>query len=536
MDWLAPKYEGQALDLIVAVNFQSVPAALAYRQRTARTTPILSVLNPHDLNPDQPIGPGIAGLEVDLRPAESIRTALALLPDTEHVAVIGGGARADIPTQRVWIDRVKEASSRVDVIDISNLPLEQVQQRVAQLPPRTICLLANFEADADGRPTSKRALAEALLPHSNAPMFDHIDVSFGYGTVGGWMASLEGIGAGAGQLAAQMLQGAPVPPVTRAVPGSYRFDSRQLRRWGISESRLPAGSIVEHREPAPWERYRSWLLAAMGALATLLALLFYLVVERWWRARTHTELRAELAGTRKLHEISHWNRLSALGQLTSSLAHEINQPISAILANTEAVRVMVQAPQPDVQQIGQALADVRSAGMRAAAVIENLRALLRKNPVTVIGSVDVSEVARETVQLIAHEAAKRAVHVELHLAEAAGQATIDRTQLQQVILNLLSNALDAAAQGAATGQRWIRVRTQRQGSFVQVEVEDSGPGIPPARRAHLFEPFQTTKPEGLGVGLAISRTIVVAAHGDIALDSNAGPGALFRVSLPSAGS
>jgi two-component system sensor kinase FixL len=232
------------------------------------------------------------------------------------------------------------------------------------------------------------------------------------------------------------------------------------------------------------------------------------------------------------------NRISALGELASSLAHEVNQPLSAIVSNAAVAKAMLEAgPEVDAKAVQTVLADVQSDGQRAAAVIREMRGLLKKNVNrTPPAPLDMAEVARDTLRLVTQDAARRLVRLELNLDQRQPTlAAIDRTQLQQVILNLLSNGLDAAA-AMPEGRRWVRMETQCNLNTVLLLVEDSGPGVAPADRNRIFEPFVTTKPDGIGVGLAISRSIVKAGGGEIGVEAGTGGGARFAVSLPRAAS
>jgi signal transduction histidine kinase len=242
--------------------------------------------------------------------------------------------------------------------------------------------------------------------------------------------------------------------------------------------------------------------------------------------------RAELMSSRNLEEISHMNRIAALGELASSLAHELNQPLTAILANAEAAHTLVQRQTLDVAELSAALIDIRQDGQRADKVIRNMRSLLKKGTVQ-SDPADINGLITETVRLVRNDALLR--HVKLQLDLAPGPITVmaNVIQLQQVILNLISNAMDAMEK-VAPDQRRLVVRTapNRGDAKVVVEVEDSGKGIPKAQRNRVFDPFFTTRREGLGVGLSISRSIVEAHGGTIWVEDGVGTGAKFRFVLP----
>jgi len=245
-----------------------------------------------------------------------------------------------------------------------------------------------------------------------------------------------------------------------------------------------------------------------------------------------TRRRAEAAAQRHLSEIAHLDRVAGMGQLASSIAHELNQPLTAILTNAQAAQRLLGAGQPDLGELRETLKDIVHDDQRAAEVIRRMRHLLRKDELTRL-PVDLNELATNTIALVANDALLH--YVTIDFAPARGLPTVygDLVQIQQVILNLLSNAITAAFNGP-TAQRKVLVWTSGVGGDASVElgVHDSGKGIPSSDLERLFEPFFTTRAEGLGMGLAISRSIVEAHGGQIFAENDPAGGAAFRVRLP----
>jgi PAS domain S-box-containing protein len=230
-------------------------------------------------------------------------------------------------------------------------------------------------------------------------------------------------------------------------------------------------------------------------------------------------------------EIAHAGRVSMMGQLAASLAHEINQPLGAILRNAEAAELYLQQAPPDLDEIGAILADIRSDDERAGKVIDRMRGLLKRQTLDrrrlVLG-----EIVAEVAALVRVDAATRQVKVDLEVPDDLPPIQGDRVHLQQVLLNLILNGMDAL-NGAAADNRRVRVAVRRDGGHaVEIAVSDAGPGIPAEALAHVFDPFFTTKPTGMGMGLAISRTIVEAHGGRIWAENTYGGGAAFRFTLP----
>jgi signal transduction histidine kinase len=239
---------------------------------------------------------------------------------------------------------------------------------------------------------------------------------------------------------------------------------------------------------------------------------------------------AEAAAQVNLGQIAHLDRVAAMGQLASSIAHELNQPLAAILANAQAASLLLSDSRLNVQEARACLTDIVSDDKRASEVIRRMRSLLQKTGVAIAPLV-LNDLAANTIRLVANDALRHAVTIKF-LPEPELPLTYgDAVQIQQVILNLLTNAIAAAAsEGGST--RTVTVWTSVAAApYVELGVHDSGKGISESDRERVFEPFFTTKAEGLGMGLTISRTIVEAHNGHLLVENAATGGATFRVHL-----
>jgi PAS domain S-box-containing protein len=240
--------------------------------------------------------------------------------------------------------------------------------------------------------------------------------------------------------------------------------------------------------------------------------------------------RAELEADSHRRELAHLGRVATLGELSGTLAHELSQPLTAVLSNAQAARRLLDRDPPDVDLIRSALDDVIRNDKRAGAVIEHLRSLLRKDDAP-RQPVDLNDVVRETLDLAVGELLSRRVVVTRALGDAIPLVEADRVQLQQVVLNLLMNACDAM-DGTPAAERRLLVSTVNGNGFVRLAVTDRGPGIPDGQLERVFEPFVTFRDQGLGLGLAISRSIVTAHGGKIRAENNPDGGATFHCALP----
>ncbi|MGH7389259.1 MAG: ATP-binding protein [Candidatus Rokuibacteriota bacterium] len=239
---------------------------------------------------------------------------------------------------------------------------------------------------------------------------------------------------------------------------------------------------------------------------------------------------AEAAAQRHLSQIAHLDRVASMGQLASSLAHELNQPLTSMLANAQAAKRLLAGSRPDLEEVRACLADIVSDDQRASEVIRRMRRLLRKTDFVRM-PLALNDLAANTIGLVANDAVLHAVSIQFVPAPDLPVAYGDTVQIQQVILNLLTNAITAAANGGAS-TRTVTVWTSVAAApYVELGVHDSGKGIAEADLGRIFEPFFTTKPDGLGMGLAISHTIVEAHGGRLLVENDPAGGAIFRVHL-----
>jgi signal transduction histidine kinase len=526
VEYLAALFQNRKLDLIVTIG---APATFFVQQYRAQFFPNVPLVIGA---PEQrAIKPGMltandAPVPVALNFKKWIESILEVRPDTIHIAWIVGAS----PLERFWTEEFRRVSqpfeSKISFEWFNDLTFEDMLKRVSKLPPHSAAFFVDLRVDAAGVPLDRDLVLPRLRAATSAPIFSYIDSYLGLGIVGGPMLSSEEVGRRMAEAAIRILKGESpgdikMPAVT---PGAAQYDWRELQHWNIKESELPAGSIIRFREPGVWEQYRSQVLLTCSVILVQAALISGLLFERRRR------LRAEVQARQRSAELAHINRYSMAGELTATIAHEINQPLGAILANIEAAEVMAESPAPDLREIREILADIRRDDVRASEVIRRLRGLLKKAPFE-LKDIDLNNVAEETVNFLSAWAVARQVAIISLIAPTPLPIKGDQIQLQQVILNLIVNAIDAMS-GMPGDRRRIKVSTELDGTSACLSVSDTGPGIPADLVKQVFEPFFTTKSQGMGMGLSIARTIVEAHRGHLTAENLAGRGAAFRITLP----
>jgi len=242
--------------------------------------------------------------------------------------------------------------------------------------------------------------------------------------------------------------------------------------------------------------------------------------------RVHAE-----AETRKLRDqLAHAGRVSMLGELAASLAHELNQPLTAIYTNAQAAQRLLDRSRPDLSEALNALHDLGQDCRRAGDVLGRLRQMFRRHETERV-PLGVGVLVQHVLMLLHEDAVARGVEIALDVEPDLPLVRGDRVQLEQVLMNLLVNAFEAVS-GIPSGPKLVTVRTYARDGFVEVAVLDTGKGIARNELERIFEPFFTRKPNGMGMGLAICRTIVEAHGGRISADNRSERGAVFELSLP----
>ncbi len=240
---------------------------------------------------------------------------------------------------------------------------------------------------------------------------------------------------------------------------------------------------------------------------------------------------AEMEARRLKDDLAHVTRLSTMGGLTSAVAHEINQPLAAILSNAQAAKRFLVQGNPDMNEIAEILEDIIRDDNRAAEVIRKIRTLLKKEEIR-YEPLDLNDIVDEILMVVRNDAALKAVSIEKEFTTSLPSVWGDRIQLQQIILNLLLNAAEAMRDAALDFRRLIVRTSRRENRFAQVSIRDFGPGIPADSLRRLFEPFYTTKSGGMGMGLSISKDIIQSHRGEIRVVNNPDRGVTVSFTVP----
>jgi signal transduction histidine kinase len=279
-----------------------------------------------------------------------------------------------------------------------------------------------------------------------------------------------------------------VPAIGFAAP---QFNWREMQRWGIPESRLPPGSEVYFRDPTAWEQYRLQIIAICAALLALAALVGWLIYEIGRRHRAEIQSRSSMA------ELTYMDRRASAEQRSATLAHEISQPLAGIAARASAALRWLRMEKPDIEKAQTALESIVAASHRASDIIANVRAMFKKEPSERV-STDINQIILTVLSILRVELQQHGVDLQTQLNEHLPNVLGDKVQLQQVVLNLVMNGIEAMG---SVRPRVLKVQTdQANPGMVRVSIEDTGTGIDPSNIDRIFKPYFTTKANGMGDG------------------------------------
>jgi len=528
-DYLQRKYQGRRIDVVLAITDPALQFVLQYRDQLFPGVPIVasagSTLGPHLATA------GVTGTTWRAADVETIELALSLHPSTQRVFVVAQEL-TDGYLEGVQAALAKSAEG-VELSFIQERSVSGLLAAVRAVPPNSLIHFIRFSRQDPGNVMFPLEVVRMVAEASPVPVYASTDSFVGTGVVGGMVRLAPGIGTRVGEIALQVLDGTRAQDIPiEQVPPVPTFDWRQVQRWNIDPSLLPPGSDIRFKVPTAWELYRWYIVSALSLLALQSLLIAGLVFERRRRRQ------AEVDSRRNLAAISHLDRRAAMGELATSLAHELNQPLNAILQNAGMAQMMLRSTTlpSELSEMTDIIGDIRKDDIRASEVIRRMRGLLQKHELEA-HPVDLNDVAQETIAIVRPDARARQIEMEVELVDGIRPVLGDRVHLQQVLLNLLMNAMDAVADMPLERQR-VRVSTTQSEGAVRLAVSDTGTGIPLDRLTTIFEPFYTTKTggSGMGMGLAIARGIIEAHDGRMAAENNTAGGAIVWFSIPIASS
>jgi len=520
------KFSDQKMDLVLVLGDESVDLILEYGQSLFGDVPVVLITAEQQKIPHNLLKSNVVSFVWGVDLTKYVALVHDLLPKTKNIFVVSGSSLIDRKLKNLAVEALTGLDGRFIIHHLDDLTVEDLLLKVAHLPEDSAILFLTIFQDASGKSYIPTNIISEFSEKANAPVFSVLGTYLGEGIVGGYLLSADYQGKKYAEIVRKILKGETLTTLESMESGNQMmFDWRQLKRWSIDEDRLPPGSVVRYREQSVFAEHKFEIIGATVIVLVQSFALLGLILQHRRRRLAEEEIQ-------KLRdERAHISRVLAMGEIAGSLAHELNQPLSAIRSYAQAAQRFLDNNPARPDEAHRALAGIVAGNRRAEQVIKRIRMALKKEPFKQ-SRLDIRELAQEVKMIIQRKA--RECNILLRFEFAAGLPPLfgDYIQLQQVLLNLIINGIEAMAEERGHF-REIVIRAMRDKSdAVTISVQDSGVGIDEKKGDILFDAFYTTKPEGMGIGLSISRSIVEDHGGRLWVTSNPDRGTTFSFTIP----
>lgn len=529
--YLRERYTAQPVDLILVTTGFSLDFVLSHRDELFPKAPIVfCAAADREITVPQ-IPANVTGVVGHFDIERTLKLIFALQPNVTEIVCVGGTSGFD----RFWEEETRKVlerfTDRTRFRWITDESLKQTTTELSKLPPSAAVFYISMLRDGDGHSMTATEAVRDLCRASKAPVYGLTAHFLDAGTVGGAVFDFGANGRKAAELVLKVLRGEwpPAGSPELEIRNPLAVNWAALQKWNLNESLVPTDVEIRHQPPSLWETHRTLILWTVFLVLIQSALIIGLLAQRFWRRRAEEQAR------KSREEIDRLTRISLLGEMTASIAHELNQPLSAIVSNANAAQRFLQKGKLDAETMQEILEDVGADARRAHDVIQHIRNTIKKGA-AVRERINLNDVVNHVAHSIRPDARIYSCEIETSLDPSVPEVEGDPVQIQQVLINLVSNAFDAMSQTSAEDRK-VEITTERNGDgTVCVSVRDHGAGIRADARERLFEQFFTTKDDGLGMGLAIVRSIIETHGGRISAENIDAGGARFHFSLPALGS
>jgi signal transduction histidine kinase len=523
--YVQQKYNDVRFGVVVAVGASAFDLVRRWRSELWPDVPVvfaaIDEMTATELKPDS----NTTGLIMQRSIKSMIGAARILVPDLQGVAVLGGTLSRD-PYRFQYLSELSTLPAETKLTNLTGLPLAEQVAHAAVLPDKTAILYTSLFIDDEGTRYSAPDALTAIAKVANRPIVVDVESLIGFGATGGFALDNVAYGQEAAAFVLRILNGASVAanPVTVSEFTKPVFDWRQLQKWHIRESILPAGSEIRFRPPGMWEQYYAQILTACAVFLIQTCLIVWLIYEH---RRRHL---AEVQARNSMAELTQLNRLATAGELSAAIAHEVKQPITGMVTMANAAVRWLSRESPDIARARDAMNKVMAAGHHVSEVITNVRGLFGKDPQEKTPC-DVNKLIRTVLALVYIDLRKHSIETQVNLSEELPPVIGNAVQLQQVILNLVMNAIESMASAAEPRVLSITSKSNEHNT-VLVSIADTGSGIDVANLSRIFNPMFTTKARGMGMGLSICKSIIESHNGLIWVSVGVPRGSIFHFELP----
>jgi signal transduction histidine kinase len=472
----------------------------------------------------------IVEIKLKFQIPKTLNTIFELFPNNHDVYVINGNSVTDRYFARLVNQSAEDFKAKHRFIFVSGITLDSTIKITERIPESSIVIIPMYLTDIKNISFSTPEAIGIIASHCKVPVFPLFD-SFikTKGGIGGFVFSYISVGKETARIAMEALEGKNLQEIRLDNMAYYQhiYDWQQLKKWHLTGSKaIPANSIFINKEFSFFSEYKWHMLVLLLVVISETLLIIYLFkLNRRQKEMAKQQTEAEYL----YREVIREDRLSRMSELTASLSHELNQPLTAILYNAQAGMRFLESGKLDDKQAGEIFGNIIEDDKRAGSLISSVRSLM-KLETREMEKVNLNVLIQETINIFLAEAVKQHIRTSTSFPDDPVFVFGDKIQLQQVLLNFMSNAAIAMKHTDPENKTIEIIENFKQDSVI-VSVRDSGPGIEDAIKDKIFNPFVTSNSAGFGVGLAVSRSIIQRHNGEIMGENIQDGGAEFSFKL-----
>ncbi len=526
------KFKSDSIALIILIG----PGTYSFLERNGlkalKNTPVISLDNiplktqtGHDISNDS-----ILEIVPKYDYHNIVKSMLDIFPDFREVYLISGCNANDNFHRINFIENIKDFRNTHNFTEITGISFDSTLKRVSQIPQNSIIIVNSYTEDANNVTFITSEVISSISRISRAPVFTVSDASLNKGgAIGGYVFSFKAVGTELGKAANQILAGIDPKSIKVSQSGfhKYIFNWEELKRWDLLDSKaIPRDSIFLYQDISFFAKYKWYGLGLLLFLVFQTSLILYLI--KWNRIHKKVKNQTLEAGS-VYYKLVREDRLSKMTELTASLSHELNQPLTAILYNAQAGKRFLESDKLDRKQAEEIFNNIIADDKRAGGIISSVRSLM-KLEIREKEKIVVNSLVTETIDIVRNDIIRHGIKITTEIDESPVLIFADKIQLQQVLLNFLRNSMDALERINSDDKK-IEVTMKPVKDTVTVSVRDTGPGIDKDIFGKVFNPFVTTGKTGFGIGLAVSRSIIENHDGKIWAENIPGGGAEFSFRL-----
>ena len=526
VDFYRFKYSKDKFDLVLAIGDETAKMMVEYGDELFGDIPIVIIGSGLDFLAKESKNSNTFFLKWGWDIGKTLEIIQDLLPKTQHLYFISGATISDLSIRNVAREDLSNTRVNFKTTFITDFTATEMLEKIAHLPDNSVIFFLSVIRDINNVGFISRDLMHEVSEKANMPTFGMSDTYLGHGIVGGKLLSPAYQGRRLIRTALKILNDEPIKN-TGSLKGDNQvmFDWRQLKRWSINEKDLPPNSVVKYKEHSIWDAHKGKIIGAISIILSQGLAVIFLLIQR--KRRSHAE-----SESRSLRDdLAHISRVMSMGEMATSLAHEVNQPLTAIQSYAQAAQRFLQRQPPEYKEVSNSLEGVVEGSRRAKQVIQRIRMTLDKEP-SQRSTNKVRDLINGVLLLVQGNINEKKIHLKLDIENGLPKVICDQVQLQQVLLNLIINGIDAICEKSVEVRELTVLAYQEQDENVVISVKDSGVGIDENILKQPFDAFYTTKKEGLGVGLSISKSIIEDHGGRLWITKNQDRGVTVSFTVP----